>query len=150
LYRYTAATHKSGYVDYIRQSRSKRVHSEKMRTHVSSDPNDPTSLGLDRQSGLRDPGPRLPDPSEPLWLDSSEAAHKHTYIRPRNRPQYLSDEAELGLSQFREAPTTAAEVKECARVLIPKVGGRLYKLPARDRFLAGAIFCLVESNPVGP
>lgn len=114
------ATHKSGYVDYIRQSRSKRVHAEKMRTHVRSDPSDPVSLGLDRQSGLRDPGPRLPDPHEPLWMDKTEVDKKYTYIRPRNRPQYLSDEAELGVSLFKEMPTTAQEIKECAKVLIPK------------------------------
>ena len=114
------ATHKTGYVDYIRHSRSQRILAEKTRTHVRSDPNDPTSLGLDRQSGLRDPGPRLPDPHEPLWMDPGEGEGRHAYVRPRNRPQYLSDEAELGLSQFKEAPTTAQEIKECARVLIPK------------------------------
>ena len=73
---------------------------------------------------LQDLGPKLPDPREPLWMDEREKGKEGSYIRPRNRPQYLTDEAELGLSQFKEAPTGAQETKECGRVLIPKVGGQ--------------------------
>ena len=75
--------HKGKYVDYIRTSRATRVQATKMRSHERTDPTDPTSLGLDKHSGMHGPVPKLPDPREPLWLDVKEQGKEAgAYTRP--------------------------------------------------------------------
>ena len=108
-------THRAGYVDYIRTNRRRTTKAAR------ANPGDPTSLGLVDRSGLVDNGPSLPDPVEPLWLDPNVPEGR---CRPMHRAQCLAEDDELlGLgvvANYKRVPSTAIEMKECSRVLIPK------------------------------
>lgn len=108
-------THRTGYVDYIRTNRRRSTKAARVN------PVDPTSLGLVDRSGLVDNGPPLPDPVEPLWLNPDVPEGR---LRPQHRAQRLAEDDELlklgVVSNFKRMPSTAKEMKECSRVLIPK------------------------------
>ena len=105
-----------------------------------------------------DHGPALPRADEPLWIDPDVAAAADggasskarrgvrggakipfSYLRPRNRPQQAV-EAETSTSgggprtQHASEPATAAQRRECARVLIPAEVAKLSAGPSRLDF----------------
>jgi hypothetical protein len=111
-----------------------------------------------------DLGPALPRADEPLWIDPANAANAaeathggapsearrsapgranpkipFSYLRPRNRPQQAV-EAETSTSgggprtQHAPEPATAAQRRECARVLIPAEIAKLSAGPSRLDF----------------
>ena len=104
-----------------------------------------------------DLGPALPRADEPLWLDPSKqkgcedeeqkrrrksrraAKIPFSYLRPRNRPQQAV-EAETSVSaggartDAPQEPETAAQKRDCARVLIPDEISKLSAGPSNLNF----------------
>lgn len=128
---------KSGYVEYLRARRTQRVGAK-------VDPTDDLSLGLRDKCGLRDNGPPLPDPREPLWLDPNETARPMKHLRPKTISQHVAEAKELDIARkHKEHPTTAREMKECGRVLIPKEVAKLTMGPSTLDF--GTV-CALSTN----
>ena len=120
-------------------------------------------LGAFGSRTATDLGPALPRADEPLWIDPDVAANAaeatdggarsearrstsranpkipFSYLRPRNRPQQAV-EAETSTSgggprtQHAPEPATAAQRRECARVLIPAEIAKLSAGPSRLDF----------------
>ena len=105
--------HKSGYNQYLKESHKNREKNtkSKLRQHrlqkgsFTLHPNNPVNIGIEPQSGMEGPVPKLPKPSEKLWL-KSEGGNKSRNVRQH-------DETRLIKKKFKSFPVTQAERKDC-------------------------------------
>ncbi|KAK3255401.1 hypothetical protein CYMTET_35412 [Cymbomonas tetramitiformis] len=116
--------HKAKYEKYLKDERATRDRKaevalmEKKGLPPVQFETDATQMGMQSASGLKSPRLKLPTKVDKLYMVSKDDL-VGAYVRPRNRPAYLQEEAALGLHKYKTKPVTAEEVKECNLTLSP-------------------------------
>lgn len=109
--------HKTEYTKYLKDSRTRRLETtinKQLKEKVAKgsktlDPNHPTNIGLEPQSGMEGPMPFLPKATEPLWLKDRGGR--------KMRGNQGFDEDKLIRKKYKAQPVTQAERKDCCAQL---------------------------------
>ena len=106
--------HRDQYHAYLRDAREHRLREQRekqRRARGLEDSDDPNSvdMGMRPRAGLMPPVPKLPQASDPLWLEQPLTEDGGP---PRRRVKIPSDEKRLIKNKFKPRATTPAEVRD--------------------------------------